>query len=50
MAENPYNKLKPQSQASLMEQLGDLVNIACQEGFYDAADFILNVMKGQIRR
>lgn len=41
---------KPQSQESLTAQLGQLVVIASKEGLYDAADFILNVMKGQIRR
>ena len=36
---------KPQSQASLTDQLRELIQVANMVGLYDAADFLENIMK-----
>jgi hypothetical protein len=41
---------KPQSQASLIEQLNALIPIANQEGLYDAADFLRQKVAAQKAR
>lgn len=41
---------KPQSQASLTDQLQELRTIANREGLYDAADWLKKQLDGALRR